>query len=922
MTPVIGRQFEIEAFATFLGRVPREFACLVLEGEAGIGKTTVWQSGVQMAVDQSATLLSCRPSEAEREIPFSALGDLLDRIDSEVLERLPGPQRRALAVALLREDAGARPPDQRAVAVSLLSLLRELSRTGHVVVAVDDAQWVDQPTADALRFVARRLDTESVSLLVASRPGDAPAGTFDHVVSDSRRQTIRLQGLSLHALHELLRIRSRYVFPRPTLVKIAEASNHNPFYALGIAREVVRVGRLPAGAPLPAPADVRDIVAARVRTLPGPIRAALLAASAMPHPTTTLLDVDERSLQPAIDAEIVRVAGNGRVTFAHPLFASAIYESEPVSARRKLHRRLAELAVVKADERARHLALASSPPDEEVAQALERGAARARHRGAWQFAAELLEHARAFTPAEQAHIGARRGVAAAEHYAHAGDRQRASVLLEQLLAHDLDASVRAEGLCLLGQIRHNDESFAESLRLFDQARVYASDALSIANIELDLAYAASHVWDFERTAAHVARALTITPTLDDDGLHAMALAYRAMSDFLRGHGIDWHIVEQSVALEDPERTVPLQRTPRGIQGLLLFFDGRFVEARERLELVCQRATERGDESDTAYFLCWLAWLETLAGDLRAAHARADQALLAATLTDSISIRAFALACRATVAALRGDVEVARRDCDEASGLAMQTTNGIALRMVAFARCLLELSLGNAPAAWQAAEPLLAQLTQVHGAWEPRALLFLPDAIEALIAIGELDRAETLLDAFLDRGRALNRAWALATGERCRGLLLAARGDLAGAAVHMQRALHQHERLEMPLELARTLLCVGVLERRRKLRKSARTAFGQALEIFEQVGTPLWAARARAELERTHLREAPAELSPTELRVAELASSGLTNRQIATRLFVSPKTVEANLARAYAKLGIRSRAELGTRMRSDFTAAGQ
>jgi DNA-binding CsgD family transcriptional regulator len=263
--------------------------------------------------------------------------------------------------------------------------------------------------------------------------------------------------------------------------------------------------------------------------------------------------------------------------------------------------------------------------------------------------------------------------------------------------------------------------------------------------------------------------------------------------------------------------------------------------------------------------------------------------------------------------LRGEIPLARRDCENAICLADQTANAIATRMIAYARCLLELSTEDASAAWQAAEPLLTQLAHVRGPWEPRALLVLPDALEALITIAELDRAETLVDALQDRARALDRAWALAMAERCRGLLLAARGDLAGAALHLQQALHEHRRLGMPFELARTLLCVGRVERRRKQRKSARAALGQALELFEQVGTPLWAGKARAELERTHLREAPAELSPSELRIAQLAGSGLSNRQIAARLFLSPKTVEANLARAYGKLGVHSRAELGARM---------
>jgi predicted ATPase len=158
MTLVIGRQAAVKALDTFLMRVPHGFACLVLEGEAGVGKTTLWQAGVQRAIDHSSIVLTSRPSQAERELPFSALGDLLDRIDEQVLGRLPGPQRRTLEVALLREDAGARPPDQRAIAVSLLSLLRELGKSAQVVVAIDDAQWVDPPTADALRFVASRLN--------------------------------------------------------------------------------------------------------------------------------------------------------------------------------------------------------------------------------------------------------------------------------------------------------------------------------------------------------------------------------------------------------------------------------------------------------------------------------------------------------------------------------------------------------------------------------------------------------------------------------------------------------------------------------------------------------------------------------------------------------------------------------------------
>jgi DNA-binding CsgD family transcriptional regulator len=915
MTPVVGRRAELEALESFLSRVGDGFGCLVLEGEAGIGKTTLWRAGVERAIGRGFTVLTCGPARAEQGLPFNALGDLLDRIDDEVLARLPGPQRRALEVALLREDPGARPPEQRAVAVALLSLLRDLGRSARVLVAIDDAQWADPATLDVLRFAARRLATEPVGMLVATRPNRGRDCTSDCVVGEDRRHAIRLQGLAIPELHELLSVRLQHVLPRPTLVRIGHASNGNPLHAQEIAREMLRVDGYVPCAPLPAPADVRHAVDARMRLLPEPTRAVLLAAAAMSYQPTTSLDADESTLRPAIEADIARVAQDGRITFAHPLYASAIYESEPMASRRDLHRRMARL-VVDDDERARHLALSSSPPDENVARTLESGAERARERGAWQFAAELLEQATAFTPPDRPDARRRRSLAAAELHAHAGDRTRASNLLEGLQAQEHDAPARAQALCLMSQIRGNDESFTESLRLLEEARRYANDEQSIASIELDRAYACWQAWDFERTAAHVARALELTPKLGDDGLHAMALAYSALSGYLRGNGIDWVSLDQAVALEDPHRIVPLPRMPSTIHGLLLLLDGRLVEARERLEFVYRRATERGDESDTAYILSWLAWLETQAGNLPAARARADEALLLATSTGSISTRALALACRATVNALLGDVERARRESVEANELAEQTTNGVAARMAAVARCTVELCVGNAAAAWQAAESLLPHSVQFRGRWEPSTLLFLPDAVEALIALGELDRAGAILDAFQERARALDRAWAVAMGERGRGLLLAARGDLRGAALHVLRAIHEFERLEMPFELGRTLLCAGQLQRRRKLRKSARAALEHALELFERVGIPVWAAQARAELDRTHLREAPSDLSPSELRVAELAGGGLTNRQIATRLFLSPKTVEANLARAYAKLGIRSRAELGARMVRD------
>ncbi len=194
--------------------------------------------------------------------------------------------------------------------------------------------------------------------------------------------------------------------------------------------------------------------------------------------------------------------------------------------------------------------------------------------------------------------------------------------------------------------------------------------------------------------------------------------------------------------------------------------------------------------------------------------------------------------------------------------------------------------------------------------EPVRVMFLADAIEALVALGQLDRAARLTGMLEQAAQRLQRGWALAQAERCRALLLAARGELAAAAEAAGGAVLRAERLELKLELARTLLVAGEIERRSRRKRSASELLGRALQIFEAAGAKLWAQRTAAELDRTAARRTGDQLTDSEKHVAHLAASGLTNRQVAAQLFMSPKTVEANLARVYRKLGIRSRAELG------------
>jgi DNA-binding CsgD family transcriptional regulator len=275
--------------------------------------------------------------------------------------------------------------------------------------------------------------------------------------------------------------------------------------------------------------------------------------------------------------------------------------------------------------------------------------------------------------------------------------------------------------------------------------------------------------------------------------------------------------------------------------------------------------------------------------------------------------AVSLAFAGLVEAHAGRVESTRERLEAAFRATERTGYGIAALWTSGALGFLELSLGNASAAHRALDPM-TQLVEAHGLEEPIRAFFVPDEIEALVALGELDRAERLTRMLAVRGRALDRPWALATGGRCRALLLAARGEPEIALAEIEHALAEHERLPMPLELGRTLLVRGQLERRLKKKSAAKESLEQALAIFDDIGAMLWVERARAELARVGLRRAGRdELTETERRVAELAASGLTNREVAAQLFLSPKTVEANLARIYRKLDIRSRAELGARL---------
>jgi DNA-binding CsgD family transcriptional regulator len=904
---IIGREAELASAERFLDVASNRAGVLELVGDPGIGKTIVWRSALERARTRGFTLLSCRPAETETKIALSAIADLLEPIPPEVIDSLPEPQGRALRSAT-RADGGDSPPEPGTLGTAVRSTLGALAQRGTVVVAIDDVQWLDRASATVLAFALRRLGEAPVAWLLATRPvAVSPLGT--HRLED-RVDRITLGPLSLAALHHIIESRLEQPLTRSTLVRAHDTSGGNPFYAIEIARELLNSGSSsPAGA-TPVPRDLRELLSKRLRRLPAETREALLIASAMSDPTTAT--VDEAALAAAEREDIVRVLDDGRVAFGHPLFAAAVQDAASRSERRHVHERLASLSS-DAEERARHLALAATAPNEDLASTIEAGAERARSRGSWESAGELLEWARDLTPPDQAVDIARRTLLAAEHYVHAGERSRGRALVEPLLAGTLSRAMRAHALRLLGEISINDESYSEAHRLFEEAAAYADDGDVGTEIELGRAYLATFNADYEGARAHAHKAVELAEGTGNTALLAEGLAFSVMYDFLAGHEADWSKLARAVTLHDPTRMVPMWSQPSVVDAYLQNFHGRHAEARERMAALRNRAVETGDESDLAFLQLWSSWLETRCGNYDKAIELADEATRTARLTGSRSMEAWSQMQRAYVGAHVGEVEETRA----ASALGMERLDwvggGMLMLWIAGASALLEVSLGNAEAAWNVCMPLVT-LVESQGIAETIPFFFFPDAVEALIALGDLDRAEHVLDMFEDAATRRDRIWALATGGRCRALLRAARGDLDGALEAAEEALRQHRRIDLPFDRARALLVKGVIERRQRKRAKAKASFEMALEAFEQLGAPLWIERARAELGRLGLRRSSGdELTEAERRVAELTARGMTRREVAAALFISPKTVDAALMRVYRKLGVSSRAELGARM---------
>ena len=451
---IVGREAELTALDEFVRSVgsPRAF---VLTGGPGIGKTTLWEAGVDLARRRGLRVLSARASQAETQLAFAALTDLLDGVGPEELASVPPPQLHALEVALLRTQPPDNPPPPAALSVGFLNAVRALAAREPLLVALDDIQWLDAASAEAVAFAASRIDGQPVRFLLARR--SRSASPLERAQGPNGVRRLEVNPLSLGATQRLLSERLGLRLPRHVLRRVVQSSLGNPLFALELGRTLAERAPPEIGEDVPLPETVEELLGTRVAALPRPVRRLVLAVALSGDLRTWQVAhlAPPGALDDAVDLGVL-VVETDRVRPAHPLFATAAKSGARVNEQRELHLALAQVAGDE-ESRAVHLALAAERPDGELARAVAAAAAGAAARGARQDAVVLAEHALRLTPAPAERT--ERVLALGGYLEAAGEAQR----ITDLVSPELDSlprgapRVRALLLLMNGVVSDNDE---------------------------------------------------------------------------------------------------------------------------------------------------------------------------------------------------------------------------------------------------------------------------------------------------------------------------------------------------------------------------------------------------------------------------------------------------------------------------------
>lgn len=886
-------------------------AALLITGELGIGKTTLWNRSVELAGQSGLRVLTARGYAAESELTYAAVADLLGGVENSLLDELGPIHRQALERLLLRREPGP-VCNERTAGAAFLAILEVVARDRPILLAMDDAQWIDASSRLVIGYAARRL-AGRIAILAAARSPEDPATWIQLARADSFAR-ITLGPLDRVAAVTLLEDRIGRDLPGPLVRQILRLSGGNPYHALELAQTLDEEH---ADGRLQLPDTLQQLVSERLNGISSGGAQVLLVAACLGAPTiaavASAMDISVDRVVAAIEEAELRgvvVIDGGTVRFAQPLFAHGAYYAVDAPVRRALHRRMAT-NTADPEARARHLALASVLPESDTLKAIDAAADSAISRGARSAAAELHEMAIRLGSEDPVRL-----VTAADQHVRAGSFTRAEAHLEAALQQLPAGATRSFAMMLRGGL-HMCRDGARAIETLTAAVEESHDVppMQLRSLLL-LSFVLGATGDRDAALVTARRAAELSAGVGEPQTRALALAWRVITEFRCGLGVDWPTLRLANALEDSASTAPAPLLPSNIETVINILTGEIHLVEGRASAMALRCRERGNHIDAAWADQFVVLAELMAGRTQAAEEASSAAMRDAQLVGGCLGRVISLACQAAVAAHRGHAEETHRwvraaiDAAEASGL--RQFAALPMSSLAF----LQVSSRDYADAIKTLEPFLAAFDPTDPT-EIGTTSFLPDAIEALVALHRFDEAEPLIAALEANGARLDRPWMLAVGGRGRACLLAAQGDLDGAERNIDRALVAHRRLAIPFEQARTELLIGQLHLRRRRRRDAIASFESALASFEALGYLLWADRARMNLDRcTPAAGSPgdeAALTPAERRIAERAAAGLANRDIATELFVSVKTVEQNLSRVYRKLGIRSRAQLHARL---------
>jgi len=897
---LIGRRLECEFLDGLLDSVRAgESRALVVRGEPGIGKTVLLEHLCHRS--RGFRVVRAIGVQSEMELPFAALHQLCAPL-LDGLERLPSPQRDALGTAFGLSQSVA--PDRFFLGLAVLSLLSEAAEEQPLLCLVDDAQWLDRASTQALSIAARRLLAESVALVFATRVAD--------------EELTGLRELELHGLNEadarvLLAAAVKAPIDQRIRDRIVKETGGNPLALTELPRELTP-SQLAGGFGLPplrgTSGRIEDSFLRRLQSLPADTRLLLLAEAAEPLGDLALLwraaeilGIERAAAAPAEAAGLVEFGAT--VHFRHPLVRSGIYRAAAPQDRRLVHRALAEATDPQADpdRRAWHRAQATRDPDENVAHELERSAGRALRRGGLAAAAAFLEQAAKLTP-DPAHR-ARRELDAAEAMLQAGAFDDSLTLLGAAGSRALDDVGRARVELLLGRVAFAMDRVNEAppLLLAAAKRLQSLDPRLARDTYLDalLAAAAADHLAASGDALEVARAARAAPVpAEPDG------PLDQLFD-----GVTMLVTDSPAAAQEPLKRAldaflcgGLDRDSALRWSLLMSHAAALMWDYERWQAVCAAHVylfrDAGDLSMLPFALNARICAHVFAGEVTPALSLLEE-IATVTETTRSPPRPYGMI---GLAALQGREAQVQQLVDAHLAELVNRGEGVGVTLVEWALGMLYNGLGRYEEAVAACARALEQKGRLGvSSWTRMEL------IEAAVHCGRHELAAEALHGLTASGFAGD--WAAGADARSRALL--AEGEVAEAAY--REAIERLERGGVAGLLARTQLVYGEWLRREGRRRDAREQLRIATDKLTAMGFEAFADRAARELRATgetaRRRNVGTrdELTPRESEIARLARDGLSNSEIGTRLFISPRTVEYHLHKVFSKLAIGSRGEL-------------